>query len=118
MDRDRKVISWRMMALFMLLLVVIFAFVLHGVRAGNRAAQEMADDNARQISSMSSYLDDLKADLKQVQTDEYVENVSRGMGFYSEGEIRFRFSDPAALELYTPEEWQVIMEEKEYGKYY
>lgn len=118
MDRDRKVISWRMMALFMLLLVVIFAFVLHDALSDNDDAQKKVDDNAQQINRMSSYLDDLKADLRQVQTDENVENVSRGMGFYFEGEIRFHFSDPAALELYTPGEWQVIMEEKEYGKYY
>lgn len=118
MDRDRKVISWRWMALGMLLLVVIFAIVLHGVKASNRAAQEKAEENARQINSMSSYVEDLKADLQRVMTDENVENVSRGLGFYFEGEIRFRFSDPAALEYYTPEEWQVIMQEKEYGQYY
>lgn len=118
MDRDRRVISWRVMALGMVLLAVIFAFVLHGVRASNRAAQERADENARQISTMAAYVEGLKADLQRVKTDENVENASRGLGFYYEGEIRFRFSDPAALDLYTPEEWQVIMEEKEYGQYY
>lgn len=118
MDRDRKVISWRMLALGVLLLAVIFAIVLHGVRKDNAAKQERADQNAQQIRAMASYVDDLKTDLQRVMTDENVENVSRGMGFYYEGEIRFRFSDPAALELYTPEEWQVIMDEKEYGKYY
>ena len=55
MDRDRKVISWRWLALGMLLLAVIFAIVLHGVKASNRAAREKAEALAvsRQLREMT-----------------------------------------------------------------
>ena len=83
-DRDRRYISWRGMALGAALLLILFFTALFWVRS----------------------------ELARVGSEGYVENAAREeYGFIKQGEIVFAFENPDALKGYTEEEYQIIMDE-------
>jgi len=112
---DRKVISWRGMAVFAAILVAIFGVTMYGVLRSRHAMQEQYALQHQQIVSMELDVSELKNELARVGTDGYVENEAREKYDYVKaGEMRFEFSDPQKLQNYTAAEWQVILDEKLY----
>ncbi|MBQ8556819.1 MAG: septum formation initiator family protein [Clostridia bacterium] len=115
MDRDRKIISWRLLALMLAVLLVIFGVMMH--MSQKELASLRAQDAAlqMQLSSMEMTYSDLKAELRWVGSDSYVENEAREKyDFIKEGELCFEVTNPQALDGYTQEEWQIILDEKYY----
>lgn len=112
MDRDRKVISWPLLAVIVVVIFVAF-FVLMNRRSTFRS--RLQETHARQeaeINSLSEGLASLNIQLQRMGTDGFVENEAREKyDFIKQGEIRFVFTNPDALSDYTQEEMQIIMEE-------
>ncbi|MBQ8202608.1 MAG: septum formation initiator family protein [Clostridia bacterium] len=117
MDRDRKVISWRGMALIVVLMLIVFAILMHTNQKRLNALREQEAALQLTLSGMELDFSDLRSELMRVGSDGYVENEAReNYGFIKEGEICFEFTNPKKLQDYTEEEWQVIMEEKLYSQ--
>ena len=111
-DRDRRYISWRGMALLSMLVVVLFCVSLHWVRQD--IARLEAQDATLQLKVNVMEMDyaDLQLELQRVGSEGYVENEAREhYGFIRSGEIVFAFEDPEKLKGYTEEEYQTIMDE-------
>ena len=84
-DRDRRYISWKGMALASLQL---------------------------KVNVMEMNYADLQLELQRVGSEGYVENAAReNYGFIRNGEIVFAFENPELLRGYTEEEYQTIMDE-------
>lgn len=115
MDRDRKVVSWRMLALITLLMVICFAVLWH---MGGRYLAELQAESATlqaDLNRLEVTYAQLQSELRRVGTDSYVENEAREKyDFIKAGEICFEFTNPDKLKDYTAEEWQVILDEKLY----
>lgn len=111
-DRDRRYISWRGMALAAALMLIVFVVSLHEVQGDISRLQ--AQDTTLQYKMNLLEMDyaDLQQELERVGSDGYVENEAREhYGFIRTGEIVFAFRDPELLKGYTEEECQIIMDE-------
>jgi len=111
-DRDRRYISWRGMALGAAVLLILFFAALYWVRGDIKRLQ--AQDAALQLKVNVMEMDyaSLQLELARVGSEGYVENAAReNYGFIKDGEILFAFEDPDALKGYTEEEYQIIMDE-------
>ncbi len=111
-DRDRRYISWRGIALGAALLLILFFVALYWVHADIKRLE--AEDAALQLKVNVMEMDyaDLQLELARVGSDGYVENAAReNYGFIKNGEILFAFEDPDVLKGYTEEEYQIIMDE-------
>lgn len=111
-DRDRRYISWRGMALGAALLVILFAVSVHWVRKDIQRLQAQEATLQLRVNVMEMDYAGLKLELQRVGSEGYVENAAReNYGFIKEGEIIFAFQNPDALKGYTAEEYQIIMDE-------
>lgn len=111
----RRVIGWKGMALITAGMLLLFGCALYGVLSSRSAMEAQARQQQEQIVVMEQSVAELKAELARVGTDGYVENEAREKYDYvKNGEMRFEFSDPAKLQNYTEEEWQIILEEDLY----
>lgn len=111
-DRDRRYISWRGMALGAALLLILFFTALFWVRSDIDRLQ--AEDTTLQLKVNMLEMDfaDLQLELARVGSEGYVENAAReNYGFIRNGEIVFAFENPELLRGYTEEEYQTIMDE-------
>ena len=111
-DRDRRYISWRGMALGAALLLILFFTALFWVRSDIDRLQ--AEDTTLQLKVNMLEMDfaDLQLALARVGSEGYVENEAREKYKYiRDGEIIFAFENPELLKGYTEEEYQIIMDE-------
>ncbi len=111
-DRDRRYISWKGMALISVLLVILFCVSLHWVRADISRLEAQDTTLQLKVNVMEMNYADLQLELQRVGSEGYVENEAReNYGFIRNGEIVFAFEDPDMLRGYTEEEYQIIMDE-------
>ncbi|MBR4081385.1 MAG: septum formation initiator family protein [Clostridia bacterium] len=111
-DRDRRFISWKGMALGALLLIVLFCVALHWVRSNIDSLQTRDTTLQQTVNVMEMDYADLLLQLQRVGSEGYVENAARETyGYIRKGEIVFRFENPELLKGYTQEEYQIIMDE-------
>lgn len=111
-DRDRRYISWRGMALGAALLVILFFVALHWVRADIEKLHAQNTTLQYKVNLMEMDYADLQLELQRVGSEGYVENEAReNYGFIRSGEIIFAFENPELLRGYTEEEYQIIMDE-------
>lgn len=111
-DRDRRYISWRGMALAATLLVVLFGASMHMLRKDITRLQTQDTTLQYQVSILEMDYADLQQELQRVGSEGYVENEAReNYGFIRDGEIVFAFENPELLKGYTEEEYQIIMDE-------
>ncbi len=111
-DRDRRYISWRGMALAAVLLVAFFCVSLHMIQADIERLQAQDTTLQLKVNLMEMDYADLQLELQRVGSEGYVENEAReNYGFIRDGEIIFAFADPDVLKGYTEEEYQIIMDE-------
>ena len=112
MDRDRRYISWRGMALGAVLLVILFFVALHWVHADIERLQAQDTTLQLRVNVMEMDYASLQLELQRVGSEGYVENEAReNYGFIRDGEIIFAFENPDMLKGYTEEEYQIIMDE-------
>lgn len=111
-DRDRRYISWRGMALGTALLLTLFFAALYWVRMDTKRLEAEAEALQLKVSVMEMDYAALQLELARVGSDGYVENAAReNYGFIKDGEILFAFENPDVLKGYTEEEYQIIMDE-------
>lgn len=111
-DRDRRYISWRGMALGAVVLLILFCAALHWVRSDIEQLHARDAALQLQVNLMEMNYADLQLELQRVGSEGYVENMAREeYNFIREGEIVFAFEDPEVLKGYTEEEYQIIMDE-------
>ncbi|MBQ3156715.1 MAG: septum formation initiator family protein [Clostridia bacterium] len=112
MDRDRRYISWRGMALAAVLLVILFVAALYWVRADIARLKVQDTTLQMKVNVMEMDYADLQLELARVGSEGYVENAAReNYGFIRSGEIIFAFENPELLKGYTEEEYRIIMDE-------
>ena len=115
---DRKVISWRGIAVMIMAFLVVFGIAMFGILSSRRAMEKQYQEQQSRIVDMEMNVSELKNELARVGTDGYVENQAREDYSYTrDGELLFEFSDPGRLDNYTEEEWDVIMDEGLYPTY-
>ena len=111
-DRDRRYISWKGMALASVLLVALFCVSLYWVQADIAKLQAQDATLQLKVNVMEMNYADLQLELQRVGSEGYVENAAReNYGFIRNGEIVFAFENPELLRGYTEEEYQTIMDE-------
>lgn len=112
---DRMIIRWR--ALVLVCAVIIGAFVW-AFSVNRRDLQETETQEAtlqRALVRMQEEQLNLEAELRQIGSSSYIENRARtDWSFLKPGELRFEVVNPEALEAYTAEEMQILMEEMMY----
>ena len=111
-DHDRRYISWRGMALGVVLLIILFFAALHWVRTDIERLHAQDTTLQLRVNVLEMDYADLQLELQRVGSEGYVENEAReNYGFIRDGEIIFAFEDPELLKGYTEEEYQIIMDE-------
>ena len=100
---------------FLVLLGVVLAvfLILFLVLRGQRGAVVSREDALRlKLVEMEEENRILTERMSEVGTQNYI--VSNALDVYSymlKDDIRFEFTNPEALNAYTPEEWQILTEE-------
>lgn len=111
-DRDRRYLSWRLMALAGVLLAAGFCAAMIWVKQDIKALEAQDATLQLRVNLMDMEYADLALELQRVGSEGYVENEAReNYGFIRQGEIIFAFEDPDVLKGYTEEEYRIIMEE-------
>ena len=112
---DRVIIRWQALAL--VCAVIIGAFVW-AFAVNRRDLQDTETREAmlqRSLSRLQQEQLNLTAELKQIGSTSYIENRARtDYAFLKPGELRFEVVNAEALEAYTAEEMQILMEEMMY----
>lgn len=100
---------------FLILLAVILAvfFTLHLILKGDlsrKAEQEAALQAA--LTRLQEEEKDLKNQLSIVGTEDYiVSSAMQNFSYVNKDDIRFQYSNPEALYIYTEEELRILVDE-------
>ena len=109
---DRRVISWKAMVLFCVLIVAAFGFVFHSNAVDMQTAQEQEAALQQTLTRLQNDQLELTGQIRQVGTSSYIETRAReDYAFLKPGELRFEIVNPEVLEGYTREELQILMDE-------
>lgn len=112
---DRMVIRWQAVALICVLILAAFAWAFWGNRQDMQATQAREAALQRTLTRLQNEQLSLTAELEQVGTSNYIENRARtDYSYLKPGELRFEVVNPEALEGYTAEEMQILLEEMIY----
>ena len=113
-----KFITWRGMFFIAGAFLLLFAVTISSVLVSRGAMEAQYAQQQETIVTMEQTVAALRNELDRVGTDGYVEIEARTRYDYMrDGEIRFEFSDPAMLDNYTTQEWDIIMDEQLYMTY-
>ena len=109
---QRGILRWRYLVVGLLLMLLVFGLVMSGIQR-DRADAEEARLQANQVLSQAQLrYDALNAELRQVGSSSYIENIARQYySFLKKGELRFEITNSDALNAYTYEEMQIYQEE-------
>ena len=109
---QRGVLRWRYLMIALLLMLLIFGIVMSGVQRDRAATEDDRLQASRELTLIQNQYDALSAELQQVGSSSYIENVARqNYSFLKRGELRFEVSNPEALNAYTYEEMLIYQEE-------
>ncbi len=110
--KNRDYISWPTMAVLALLIVGGFVWLMAGTSRRLDELHQVDTSLLGEVQIMTQEYDDLKRQLARVGSDGYVENAARDeLQMIKRGEIIFSFPSIKLLEGYTPEEYQIYVEE-------
>lgn len=110
---QRGVLRWRYLIVALLAIFLVFFFVMRGIRADRDIVVEQNTQAARSLLLAQEEYDKLSAELAQVGSSSYIENIARqNYSFLKPGELRFEISNPEALNGYTYEEMQILQTER------
>ena len=110
---QRGILRWRYLFVLLFLLCLAFLLVMRGVR-GDRAEMEASRAQvSRELMLTQDEYNALSAELAQVGSSSYIENVARqNYAFLWEDEKRFEITNPEDLNGYTYEEMQILQQER------
>ncbi len=105
-------VSWVILipALF---LAVLACFMIY--HQDSRALKALADEELRLkmvVSQNQQEEQSLRQQIENVSTSAQMEALARQQDFMKEGELRFEVVDPDLLDMYTEEEWEIMMMER------
>ena len=110
---QRGVLRWRYLIAVLLVLLLAFGLVMHGVLRDKADAQEKRDQAARARQLAEEKLADLNDRLAIVGSEGHIENLARqSYSFLREDEQLFEITNPEDLDGYTYEEMRILLEEE------
>lgn len=110
---QRGILRWRYLVVMLLLLFMAFFLVMRGVNRDRAAIDEVYAQASRELILTQESYNALSAELAQVGSSSYIENVARqNFSFLRKGEKRFEITNPENLNGYTYEEMQILQEER------
>lgn len=111
-DLQRRVYSWRAVAVMCLVMVCGFAM---GMLSNAKQAEEAKAKEATLQYALTQAEQDalsLRKAIDNVGSDSYVESTARtSLNYMKAGEMRFEVVNSELLDNYTPEELQILADE-------
>lgn len=112
---DRVIIRWQALVLVCAVIVGAFVWAFSVNRQDLRETESREAMLQRSLTRLQAEQISLTAELRQIGSSSYIENRARtDYAFLKPGELRFEIVNPEALEGYTAEEMQILMEEMVY----
>lgn len=112
---DRMVIRWKAMALICVVILAGFCWAFIGNYQDMQATQARENALQQTLTRLQNDQIELLSELQEVGTTNYIENRARtDYAYLKPGELRFEVVNPEALEGYTAEEMQILLEEMVY----
>lgn len=109
---QRGVLRWRYLVIALLILLLAFAFAMHGIQRDRAAILDQQTQVNRELLLAQEAYNALSSELQQVGSSSYIENVARQYyAFLKPGELRFEISNPEDLNGYTEEEMKILQQE-------
>ena len=110
---QRGILRWRYLVVMLALLCGAFFFVMRGISHDRAAMDDAYAQASRELMLTQDDYNALSAELAQVGSSSYIENVARqNFAFLWEDEKRFEITNPENLNGYTYEEMQILQEER------
>ena len=110
---QRGILRWRYLVVMLFIFCMVFFFVMRGVNADRVAMEAERTQVSRELVLTQDQYNSLSAELAQVGSSSYIENVARqNYAFLWEDEKRFEITNPEDLNGYTYEEMQILQEER------
>jgi len=112
---DRVIIRWQALVLVGLVIIGAFVWAFSVNRQDLQETETREASLQRTLARLQNNQLTLTAELRQIGSNSYIENRARtDFAFLKPGELRFEVVNPEALEGYTAEEMQILMEEMVY----
>ena len=109
---QRGVLRWRYLIIALMVILLLFSLAMHSIRQDRAAALDQQVQVSRELILAQEAYNALTAELKQVGSSSYIENVARQYySFLKPGELRFEISNPDDLNGYTDEEMKILQQE-------
>ena len=110
---QRGVLRWRYLVIALLVILLCFYLTMRGIRQDLAAVADDQAQTARELLLAQEQYNSLTAELQQVGSSSYIENVARQYySFLKPGELRFEITNPEDLNGYTYEEMQILQQER------
>ncbi len=110
---ERGVLRWRVLIPALLVMALLFWWIMRGVTRDRLTAGDYQAQAEHELLLAQEEYDALCAELKQVGSSSYIENVARkDFSFLKKGELRFEITNPEDLSGYTYEEIAILQQER------
>ena len=110
---QRGILRWRYLFVMLFLLCLAFFLVMRGVNSDRAGMEDARAQASRELVLTQDEYNALSAELAQVGSSSYIENVARQYySFLKPGELRFEISNPEDLNGYTDEEMKILQQER------
>lgn len=110
---QRGVLRWRYLVVALLILFMGFFLAMRGIHRDRAAVDNNYDQATRALLLTEEKYNSLYAELQQVGSSSYIENIARqNYSFLRPEEKRFEIRNPENLNGYTYEEMQILQEER------
>ena len=108
-----QTIRWSAFILFIAAILIAFVAGLLWNSSGMKTARETSSQLQYQLSLSEENRDKLDKKLSSVGSKAYIESRARSELLYLRpDEIRFEVQNAELLDNYTPQEWNILMEQK------
>ena len=110
---QRGVLRWRYLAIALMVMLLAFTLAMRGIHRDKAVILDQQTQVSRELLLAQEAYNALTAELQQVGSSSYIENVARQYyAFLKPGELRFEISNPEDLSGYTYEEMQILQQER------
>ena len=110
---QRGVLRWRYLVIALLILLLAFTLAMRSISRDRATMLDQQAQVSRELILAQEAYNALTAELQQVGSSSYIENVARQYyAFLKPGELRFEISNPEDLNGYTYEEMQILQRER------
>lgn len=111
---ERNIVRWKALGVICAVVLAVFAWNYIGLQGQISEAEAERRQLEAQLAQLRLQQSDLKVKIERVGSPSSVESAARGYGYVKEGELCFEILNPEALDNYTEEECQIIMDETLY----